>query len=63
MGLWMTDPPVSPTHGTCGITVSRDAESIGDIPEVWGGVHIPQPKGYPPFHSASSIRGFIVESL
>ena len=44
MGFWMTYPPVIPVHGRCGITVSRDAESIGGIPEIWGGVYIPQPE-------------------
>ena len=47
MALWMTYPPVRPVYGTCGITVSRDAESIGGIPKVWGGVYIPQPETPP----------------
>ena len=44
MALWMAYPPVLPVYGTCGITVSRDAESIGDTFSTWGGVYIPQPE-------------------
>ena len=44
MGLWMIFPLVIRVYETCGITVSRDAESIGDTPNTLGNLYMPRPE-------------------